>query len=870
MGAVDAATRPRLAMPDAGVPPGGAGLARWVATHPREPLVASVLGPGGTGKTMLLDVLAGHYRAAGVPVHRVSGTAPARFDGDGDGDGDGVVLVDDAHLLGRDRLDDLHRLVRGGDARVVLAHRPWPRPDGLAELSAGVGARRTVTVVGHLDRRAVAERIATRLGGEPPDGMVDLVHVQSGGLPTLVDIVAQRLIDNGHVDPRNPARFHAPERVTVSVALAERLRHRVDALPEPVQELLTAMAHGAALDSEVLLQLLDRPAQELEPAAEAARATGLVTESGTLIPLIGALFLRLTPVLRTRDLHRRLATIELDRGGSVLAAGRRLLGSGAGGAQVAGVLVTAAGEAAADSPALAAELLAAAVDAGHPQGSVAGRRAHALALSGDLGEALRHADATLADPDAPDRPAATHAAAAALAHRGLPGRSIDLLRTLPPRAAVLAAPALLAQGRLDEARAVLGAAEDGGGPGTLLEGSAALLGRGMLGTVTGSAAALSRLAQATAMIEPVAGVSLFPDTPAALTAVVAMLSGRPTIAESTLRRAVEGRHGGRVALLRHRLLLGWVLMSRGNLGPPTALVERLRRQGTPPEPRDALLAAGLDVALARRREDPVAMAAAWARARDALVRHPVDLTMIPVLGELTVVAALLGEEHWLAGAAEDLDEVLERLGRPALWTASLLWSRLQAAAATGRSDEVDGHVAALDRLAATSPYAEVVACAARCWAAVLDGTPDAPDLIAVGRRMEAVGLGWEAAQLAGGAAATSRDRRVAQNLHAFARSLGAAAEPVPEVASPAEPLAAAAPVAPAADSTFTARELEIGRLILDGMTYRQIGTRLFIAAKTVEHSVARMRQRLGVATRTELFALLQTALEETPPGPGHG
>ncbi|MHA6785480.1 LuxR C-terminal-related transcriptional regulator [Pseudonocardia saturnea] len=855
MGAVDTAARPRSVTPDGAVPPGGAGLAEWVRDNPGEPLVASVLGPGGTGKTMLLDALARHYAAAGVPVHRAAGAAPAPFDGTG------VVLVDDAHLLGRERLDELHTLVRSSDARVVLAHRPWPRPDGLAELCAGVGARRVVAVVGHLDRRAVADRIATRLGATPPDDMVDLVHLQSGGLPTLVDIVAQRLIDSGHVDPRNTTRFHAPERITVSVALAERLRHRVDALPEPVQELLTAMAHGAALDSDVLLQLLDRPEGDFEPAAEAARATGLLTGSGTLIPLIGALFLRLTPVLRTRDLHRRLATIELDRGGSVLAAGRRLLGTGAGGAQIAGVLVAAAGEAAADSPALAAELLGAAVDAGHPQGSVSGRRAHALALSGDLTAALRHADATLADPDAPDRPAATLAAAGALAHRGLPGRSIDLIRTLPPGSAVLAVPGLLALGRLDEARAVLQTAEGAEGPGTLLEGSAALLGRGMLGTVTGSAAALSRLAQATAMIEPVAGVSLFPDTPAALTAVVAMLSGQPTIAESTLRRAIEGKHGGRVAVLRHRLLLGWVLMSRGNVGPPTTLVERIGQQRTPAEPRDALLAAGLDVALARRREDPVAMGAAWGRARDALVRHPVDLTMIPVLGELTVVAAQLGEEHWLAGAAEDLDELLDRLGRPALWTAALLWSRLQAAACAGRSDEVDVHVAALDRLAGTSPYAEVLAGAARCWAAVLDGSVDAPDVIAVGRRMEATGLGWEASQLAGAAAATNRDRRAAQNLHAFARSLGAVAEPIPKAAAVAVPTAPT-PVPQPPEPTFSERELEIGRLILDGMTYKQIGTRLFIAAKTVEHSVARMRQRLGVASRNELFTLLHAALEE--------
>jgi DNA-binding CsgD family transcriptional regulator len=53
------------------------------------------------------------------------------------------------------------------------------------------------------------------------------------------------------------------------------------------------------------------------------------------------------------------------------------------------------------------------------------------------------------------------------------------------------------------------------------------------------------------------------------------------------------------------------------------------------------------------------------------------------------------------------------------------------------------------------------------------------------------------------------------------------------------------------------REREVAELILTGLTYRQIGQRLFISAKTVEHHVARMRQRLDVTSRDELFAQLR-------------
>ncbi|MCX6466182.1 MAG: helix-turn-helix transcriptional regulator, partial [Pseudonocardiales bacterium] len=97
-------------------------------------------------------------------------------------------------------------------------------------------------------------------------------------------------------------------------------------------------------------------------------------------------------------------------------------------------------------------------------------------------------------------------------------------------------------------------------------------------------------------------------------------------------------------------------------------------------------------------------------------------------------------------------------------------------------------------------------------------------------------------------------------LLALARALQGqpdAPEPAPAgPAAPAQPAAADGPVA-----AFSERELEIGRHILDGLTYKQIGQRLYVSAKTVEHHVARMRQRLGVASRDELFGLLRTALE---------
>jgi DNA-binding CsgD family transcriptional regulator len=48
--------------------------------------------------------------------------------------------------------------------------------------------------------------------------------------------------------------------------------------------------------------------------------------------------------------------------------------------------------------------------------------------------------------------------------------------------------------------------------------------------------------------------------------------------------------------------------------------------------------------------------------------------------------------------------------------------------------------------------------------------------------------------------------------------------------------------------------------VVSGLTYKQIGEKLFISAKTVEYHVARMRQRLGSDTRSDLLNQLRGLL----------
>ncbi len=78
--------------------------------------------------------------------------------------------------------------------------------------------------------------------------------------------------------------------------------------------------------------------------------------------------------------------------------------------------------------------------------------------------------------------------------------------------------------------------------------------------------------------------------------------------------------------------------------------------------------------------------------------------------------------------------------------------------------------------------------------------------------------------------------------------------------------AESAPQGGSRNITLSEREREVAVLVLAGLTHKQIGERLFISAKTVEHHVARMRQRLGSGSRGELFARLRVLIGGSAPG----
>jgi DNA-binding NarL/FixJ family response regulator len=373
--------------------------------------------------------------------------------------------------------------------------------------------------------------------------------------------------------------------------------------------------------------------------------------------------------------------------------------------------------------------------------------------------------------------------------------------------------------------------------------------RGVRESLTGEpATALSTLVQASHVLEPAGAGVLLPDSPAALAALIGLHSADLDVAEATLDGALRTGMGGPLLAARHLLLQAWGRMLRGQLAAAAANASRAQAPGG----RDRLFAAALRVGLARRDSDLVGLRAIWPDACQVLIGQPVDLFMLLPLGELAVAAARLGEHRRVAAHLAEADRLLERLGEPALWSAPLHWSRLHAAILADQPGEAERHAAALDRLRERGQFAAVLAAAAQSWLAVINDRIDPDQVEFAARELAALGLTWDGARLAGQAAIRTTDRKAMALLLDCARLLQG------------RPTAAESRAPDAADTSqlLSERERQVAALVLAGLTYKQVADRLFLSAKTVEHHIARIRQRLGCTDRRDLLARLRELMPE--------
>ncbi|GAB3738952.1 helix-turn-helix transcriptional regulator [Amycolatopsis oliviviridis] len=769
--------------------PGARPLLDEVTAAPDLPVRVTVVAPGGHGKTHLLGLLGRHYAGAGVEA----------------------MLVDDADQLGDDEISKIKALAEETTAPVVLAFRPAARTTTLRALADSFG--RSVAL-GAFDVDDV-RRLVEHAGGDA--ATAEAVHARTGGVPGLVlRAVTGRLAD---------------------------FRGELEQLDDDVHRYLIAAEAGAGRNLDLLAALLNRDREGLPEVFDGARATGLLGEDDILLPIAAEAVRAWGSPGRRLTVLQRLVELQLRDGLPVLDLARSLLGTGSSGASAAAAFEAAAREAMPDDTKLAARFYEAASEAGGRGAALTVGWAHAAALAGDLDTALRLGDGMLGgadDPDAADaRAAGAEVAATVLAHRGELAHSAELYQWSGRAGSkAFAAIALLGTGKLEAARGVLETPEVP----TLFAGAASRTARAITDSVSGCGAeTLSALLGAASMLESAGAPAPLPDSPAALAALVGLHSGELALAESVLSRAVAGRIGGDLLAKRHRLLLGWVAMTAGDL--KTAAESLMPPDGL--EARDELFAATLQLGLARRASDLPGLQRSWDRAYQASMRQQPDLYSLLPLGELAIAAARGGASAKLAGQLERAHAVLDALGNPPLWTATLRWHELHAAITVEDHSSAGEHLASLNAFAPCGRYPAALADAATGWLAVLTGTFDPEAITAAASELHELGLAWDASRLAGQAAIRTSDRKaMVQLLEAARQFQGRAPEPV----------------AATGLSALSERELEVARLVVDGLTYKQAGSKLFISGKTVEHHMARIRGKLGAGDRRELLAMLRELL----------
>ena len=216
-----------------------------------------------------------------------------------------------------------------------------------------------------------------------------------------------------------------------------------------------------------------------------------------------------------------------------------------------------------------------------------------------------------------------------------------------------------------------------------------------------------------------------------------------------------------------------------------------------------------------------------------------------------------------AGAASGLlVRRLDELGWTNLLAAPLLAQLVEGRLAEGRLDDARAPAAALDVIAETPGRDRVAAFAvgAHGRIALVEGRERAHGLLLEAvNRFAALGLRLDAARarldLARSLADSAPEIAIDTARHARTEleALGALRD-ADEAASFMRSLGAKGRAGPKAVGLLSRRETEVLRLLGEGLTNRQIGERLFISPKTVEHHVGRVFSKLDLTTRAEAAA----------------
>lgn len=777
--------------------------------------VRRIVAPGGFGKSYLLDEVL--RRVTDLPLQRWSAGLE-----DEPSASDTPLVVDDAHLAD----GELLRALAAARPALLVAHRPIG--DGRARALDLLD--RTPLVLTPLDHEAVRDLLQQRWGERPTPTVTDGLLSATAGVPRLLHAAASD-------GPSAWARS--------TPMLEELLRAERRAASEAAARVLLGAAVLDGVDRLTLMQACGLSDDTFDSACQELVSAGLaVSTQPRLIPIVAETLPRIWSTADLAALAGRAVDALADDGPAVV--GERLLAAGATGPMIGRCLLAAAHRVAAAHPRRAEGLLLAAQQAAALPDEVAMTAALVAYHDGRLDDTLTALGRVLDATPGWLRDEARRAVATVLATRGAWRRAAEVVEDRagsPSDNVDLTVLARIAAGEVALAREI-GRRTSPEGPGPRA-GRTAVLINGLLASVEDDASGcLLPLLEAARLeaLEPPA-IAL-PEQTSALAAIVATHLGELDIAADLLAQVapVSAPWTER----RHRLLAAWVALRRGSWSGSEALVEQVHAAPSwaSAESRDRLLALAIRAGSARRRGDLDTLLLVWRQARIELLRTPADLLSLGPVGELLIAGARLGDRGTVTSCRRHVDELLDRAGAPPLWALPVRWDQVHLAIAL--EDPLAAR-AASDALAALTPAGPRVAVlgeVASIWVDAIEGRVEADRVRRAAAQLADIGLVWEASRLAGAAAIRSHDGAEMRGLLHFARSL-----PAPSGQSLMD-----------GAHELSVRERDVAAHLLSGLTYRQIGTQLFIAPKTVEHHVSRIRRKVGATSRAELLFLLRRHL----------
>lgn len=787
-----------------------------------------------------------------------------------------LLVLEDLHWVDPDTLTVLTYLAHAADSAplllVVTSREERGLPQPLLELVAATQA--TVLPIGRLGPDDVRELVESCLTGRPPEEVVAFVRDNADGLPLLIE---ELLTGLGAVGALNPAgRLVGPLTPAVPRTFGATVRRRVESLDPAARSVVRAAAVlGRRFDWSLLPEVTGRPEAEVLAGLRSAVQSGLVeADEGDAFHFRHALTgdaIRddlLPPELRT--LAHAAAEIVEDRDprAYALAAGLR---AAAGEDERAAELSVAAGAVAARRGALhSADLLLsrAAILATAPELVARAEREllSVLALKGDAERALALGERLLRDGDAGVRLVLAQVAADAerwdvaaayLSAIPDPGRGTDD----DPLVGVLAARLAYARGEPARARqmaqAALGAAEDGKQWSVAVQ---ALLVVGRVARLDDTGAARDAFAAAETLAQE-------HDLPLDRVAALHELGTIDLLEDGSTTRLVRARGlaedtglVGLAATLDLQIAAGLLHGDAGRaLGYALRCADVSRRLRA-----DKLFATAVCFQAIAHAELGDAEEAERCVAR-ALALVPDDLDVnAAAWGAVRARQALIADDQ--DRLIETLDRAADYLRRSPSVTPTPtrgLWALVRTVAGDGDSARAEARPSTVNwENAALLGYAEAVACGRRGRRREADEALAGADramarlpwwqhrirlLIADSALTDGWGdpIGWAREALP--VFAGRGENRLASRCREVLRRAGA---PVPRPGRGDTPVPASLRAA-----GVTSREVDVLRLLADGLTNTAIAQRLVLSPRTIETHVANLVAKTGVANRAGLVAL---------------